>query len=197
MSVLDLAKSYLAEYSKSEIILHRSGMTPLRFHGRELARFDGCNYRGVEHQRYHDLELYKSDVGTYVLHIYYQSLWHKGGEPDKHTVYVTDCAEDIAFFLEKHDCTAGVLGFPPGEHFAAKQERMMKDLVLRFRAGVSHILDALPAEAPQVEQDDPVTITLASVILTHTRGLAEDEAINDQDRNSLVYKALRRALRLA
>jgi hypothetical protein len=130
-----------------EITLPRSGAAPLRFRGELLAESDGERRSGREQTRWHELAVYRTAGDRYVVRITYRTRYQ--GEPDVDVALVTDAA-GVAAALESHDPCAAAVGYPPGEHYAERQRRLLEDLRRRYAAQVSEVLAADPAFAEDV-----------------------------------------------
>lgn len=125
------------------IELARTGLPPLRFKGEKIAEVDGGGAGGVEHNRWHDLAVYATEGGNYVLEVTYQSRWR--GEDGNHAVYHAPEPADLVAELADHDPLEAVAGYPPLEAYADKQARLEADIRRRFRAGVTALYAQLPA----------------------------------------------------
>lgn len=118
--------------------LPRTGDAPVTFSGSLLAESDGRMQSGRDHNRYHNIALYRTDGGSYVVSISYRTMWE--GEQDQHTVETRGSAAEAVEVLREYDPTDSVMGFPPGAAYAEKQARLLRDIETRYDAQVSELL---------------------------------------------------------
>jgi hypothetical protein len=85
--------------------------------------------------------LYRTQNGRAVLHIQYKSSWE--GEAESSTVVMFEGfpVAQIETALMQYDPVEHLIGYPPGEAHAEKQERLVADLRQRYRALVSEVLN--------------------------------------------------------
>lgn len=119
----------------------RTGNVPLAFQGEEVASSAGKYHTGQDQNRWHDITVYSTAGGRYVVHIAYRTMWQ--GEDGHDTVVVCGLIPDIADTLRAYDPLEHVAGYPPAEHFAEKQMRLEDGLRRRWASQVSDVLDAL------------------------------------------------------
>jgi hypothetical protein len=131
------------------ITLTRTGQAPLRFTGELLEESDGHIQGGKDHNRWHELAVYRTNGGSYVVRIAYKTIWQ--GELDREMAEIVGKPEAVAEVLRDYDPTSHVQGYPPGEHYAAKQARTLDDIRRRYDAQVSEILASAPEFAEVVE----------------------------------------------
>lgn len=126
--------------------LDRTGKPPLAFEGEFIAGAYGEEMLDEKRRnpRWHDLELYRTRSGRYVLSVRYASTWKEEVGFDE--VVVVDSPEDVKGELARWDPLAPVAGYPPGEQFAAKQERLLADVRARFDRTVSELFSQLGPE---------------------------------------------------
>lgn len=132
--------------------LDRTGRPPLAFEGEFLARADGEEYldqRG-RNPRWHDISLYRTGAGRYVLHVRYFAEWKDEVGYDE--ALVLDGPGGVVAALRDLDPVAHVAGYPPGEQFQKKQARLLHDVKVRFDRCVSDLFAQLgPEFAERVE----------------------------------------------
>jgi DNA topoisomerase IB len=125
--------------------LPRSGQQPLVFTGEGLAESLGDLCEGQEQSRWHNIKVYRTTGGKYVLAIQYRTRWTKSKHEENNEV-----ARDVAEVLPNsgaltsrllgYDACAAVVGFPPLPSFQHKQERLLASVRDRFAAQVSDVL---------------------------------------------------------
>ena len=119
-------------------LLPRSGQAPLKFTGEEIASSEGRIQNGRDHNRWHDLTVYRTVGGGYVVQVQYRTQWQ--GECEHDEAVVCDDAQSAAWELQGYDPTAHCPGYPPGAAYADRQTRLMQDLRARYAAQVSEVL---------------------------------------------------------
>jgi crotonobetainyl-CoA:carnitine CoA-transferase CaiB-like acyl-CoA transferase len=133
----------------NEMILQRTGLAPLRFRGELLARSEGRIQNGRDHNRWHDLRVYRTAGGTFVVAIGYRTQWQ--GESDHDQAETCPEPGDVVTVLTTYDPTGPVTGYPAGDAYAEKQARLLADVRRRFEVQVSEILAANPAFAEVID----------------------------------------------
>ena len=122
----------------SEYSLPRSGNSPLAFDGELIAESDGQRQFGKEHNRYHEIAVYRTDGGKYVVAIRYHTHWQ--GEAHHDFAIAVDTASEAADEFRNHEPTSHVGGYPVADNYAEKQQRLLADIRARYDAQVSEIL---------------------------------------------------------
>lgn len=123
----------------------RTGKSPVTFAGERIAKSSGCVVRGRQQNRWHNLELFRTAAGVYVVVIEFQTCWQ--GEQNRSTVEVVNTAEEVVKALEQYDSTDGFCPYPEypgvaGKSNMTQNEKIAKDLRVRYQAQVSEILEA-------------------------------------------------------
>lgn len=131
-----------------EFTLPRSGRAPLRFRGELLAESDGERQAGREQSRWHELAVYRTDGGVFVVRIAYRTRWE--GELHRDEAEAATAAE-VAAVLRHYNPAAPVQGYPPGDAYAERQARLVANVRRRYESQVSEILAADPAFAEEVD----------------------------------------------
>ena len=124
--------------------LPRTGDRALSFTGERLATADTRTREGFGQSRWHELALYRTEGGRYVVALGYRTQW-QGELPVDWAWTAADEAEAVRY-LREHDPMTGVMGFPPGRQYEERQERLQADLHLRYDTAVSEILEAIGPE---------------------------------------------------
>ena len=130
------------------ITLPRSGQPPLRFRGELLAESCGERQAGREQTRWHELAVYRTAGGVFVVRVAYLTRWE--GELDRDEATVTDAA-GVGKVLRDYDPTSPVQGYPPGGAYAERQARLCADVRRRYEEQVSSLLAAAPEFAEEVQ----------------------------------------------
>lgn len=117
--------------------IDRTGEIPLAFTGELVGQADGQWAAGREQSRWHDLRLYHTAGGQYVLHAEYHTLWQ--GELGHSWAAIAEPGE-FTDVLASYDAAARVQSLfdrpPDARHRAAVQG----DVVRRYRAQVTDVL---------------------------------------------------------
>lgn len=115
--------------------LPRTGDLPLRFEGEFLAESSSHRHQGPGQNRWHELAIYRTAAGTYVLAITYRSCWQ--GEDDHHWVEHAGSIPAVRDALVGYPVVPPGIGYPPGPAYAEKQARMVEDLRRRYDQAMS------------------------------------------------------------
>ena len=120
--------------------LSRTGHRPLTFTGEKLAEADNYNpTRNLD--RYFELAVYRTRSGRYVVSIALRAECR--GEGDIMTVVYSEDPAEIERALRDYDpCPPGI-GFPPGESFVAKQDRLREDMRRKYDGLVTELFAKL------------------------------------------------------
>jgi hypothetical protein len=141
LTILDSSSAESAESGHGgNYTLRRSGQPALRFQGELLAESDGAWHAGREQNRYHELAVYRTAGGKYVVAVGYRTRWQ--GETDHDSAEIVDAPTNVAGVLRDYDPTGHVGGFPAGPAYAEKQARLLADLRRRYDDQVSDVLGA-------------------------------------------------------
>lgn len=126
----------------TEYTLERTGNLPLTFEGEELASASSHRHQGPGQNRWHELLLYRTKGGRYAIAVSFHSRWQ--GEDDRHFAAHADTPEAVRDALKVYPVPPPGVGYPPGEPYRAKQERLEADLRRRFDQAVSDLFRGLP-----------------------------------------------------
>lgn len=126
--------------------LDRTGQPPLAFVGEFIAGAYGEDLLDERRKnpRWHDLELYRTQGGRYVLHVRYRTEWKDEVGYDE--VAVVEGPGDVVAVLKNWEPTACVAGYPPGPTFERRQERLLAEVRARFDRCVSDLFGQLGPE---------------------------------------------------
>lgn len=133
----------------AEITLPRSGQAPLVFVGEMLAESDGERVSGREQNRWHELAVYRTPGGKFVVRIAYRTRWQ--GELEHNAAEVCQQPREVATVLRDHNPTAAVVGYPTGSGYKDKQARLMADIRGRYEEQISEILASAPEFAERID----------------------------------------------
>lgn len=136
-------------HAAEEHTVPRTGQAPLTFRGECLASADGEVQGGKDRNRWHEISVYRTPKGAYVVRVAYKTRWQ--GELDHDFAETTTDASAVATILRGYDPTEFVQGFPEGAAYESKQARMLADLRLRYESLVSEALASDEAFAERVE----------------------------------------------
>lgn len=122
-------------------LLKRSGQRPLEINladADDVGTFDGRHFGGREQNRWYEVQLYRLAEG-WAAHVGYRTQWQ--GEVDVDWAEVGTAAE-IAGWLESLQPMPPGVGFPPGDAYRERQERLLAGLQQQWGAAVSELLDS-------------------------------------------------------
>ncbi|MFZ5773084.1 MAG: hypothetical protein ACOY4W_16815 [Thermodesulfobacteriota bacterium] len=132
----------MTDNDNATITLPRSGQAPLQFPGRLEVDSTSQRFNSPCQRRWHQLYIYRHQDGRLVLAISYFSGWQ--GEVPRHHAYICTDEAELRRRIAEHDPLADLIGLPPGEQFAVKQERMKGILRQCWDNAVSSLLDKYP-----------------------------------------------------
>jgi hypothetical protein len=138
-----------ADADEVEYTLPRTGQAPLRFRGTLVAESDGERQLGREHIRWHELAVYRTAKGRYVVRIAYRTRYQ--GELDRDVAEVAADAAGVAAAMRSYDPGEWVRGYPDHPSYADRQESLLRNVRRRYEAQVTEILACLPGVAEEVE----------------------------------------------
>lgn len=128
-----------------EVLIRRTGDAPLQIIGYGLAaQATSHTQQGTRSSRWHELELWSHDerlTGPEQRHcivVRYRTQWQ--GELGHHWAQLV-LRRDVAATLRAYDPLEHVLGYPPGEQFRARDERMRREIVAGWEHAVSDLLE--------------------------------------------------------
>ena len=122
--------------------LTRTGNTPLKFQGQLIARSRPARDEGKKAKdlpRWNEVALYRTKAGQWVVAISYCTEWR--GEHGRHLAVVVPDLAAVVKTMQEYDPVAHLSGFPPGEHFEARQRRVEEDLRHQYAALVTEVLN--------------------------------------------------------
>lgn len=132
------AATLLAEIAGEEHTLSRTGDAPLRFRGVVLANGSSERHEGPGQNRYHLLTVYRTASGSHVVRAQYCSRWRD--DPERDDAWVCDSPEEVIRTVREYDPIPPGVGFPLGEYYEAKQQRLLADLRGRWVSLVAKVL---------------------------------------------------------
>jgi len=133
-----------------EYTVSRTGDAPLKFKGEMVASADGKWFNGKDQNRWHEITIFRTAGGKYVLSIEYRTQWQ--GEADAHDVEVCDDIEKVVDFLRFHDPLEHLAGYPRGvQGFEEKQAALEESLRRRWDALLTEVLGEIPEAAETIE----------------------------------------------
>lgn len=112
------------------ITAERTGQVPLRFDGVCL----GSGTAEVGKRRYH-VSLFRTVADEYVLTSVFSSDWER--ERSHHIAIVATTVDELQAQLSTINPIPAQVGYPLGDQYVAKQERLEADLAAAFGAAVS------------------------------------------------------------
>ncbi len=124
------------------LTLHRTGLPPLAFDGRLVADASGKFTGDRTNVRWHDISVYRTLSGRYVLQIGYNSTWRD--EPGWHDAYDLGDSAELVRKLADYDPTRYVRGYPMETRYQERQARLKADIRERFLRQVDEVMGQCP-----------------------------------------------------
>lgn len=109
--------------------LERTGQAPFVFTGEQVAHTSGRHLSGKEANRYHEIALYQTKGGNWILQIQWSTHWQ--GEVGASYASQLASPVEVRDHLEAHNPLQDLQGYPPTQHYRQKQERL-EDNVMRL-----------------------------------------------------------------
>lgn len=148
--------------------LSRTGESPLQFRGQLIAESDSRppGRPPTDATRWHELALYElePDPGTeetraagvewpreYIVAVGWRTRWQ--GESDADDVLLAEDGmplsgtSEVVQALRDYDPLQHLTGYPPGEHYCDKQQRLEQALTREWRRAVTELLEAAGVES--------------------------------------------------
>ena len=119
--------------------LTRTGDRPLTFEGEVIAEAGAMWVNQKEQLRWHEITLYRTGGGSYVLAIGYFTQWQ--GEQDHRAVYHAKDVEALMEELQMYDPLEHIMGYPPGDQYEERQARLERVVLANWAHLVSEILE--------------------------------------------------------
>lgn len=119
----ELAIRAQTEEPYQSVRLTRTGDAPLAFIGRILADVSGQRLGEGDVPRWHDVAIYETAGGQYVVAIGYRTTLK--GEMGRDTLAVIADRHELQDALKRYDPVAHVQGFPPSPQSAEKRARLV------------------------------------------------------------------------
>lgn len=131
---------------RSDIVtIRRTGLAPLRLENYGLVAHAGTStQQGPRSTRWWEIELWACDERpasheqTHCIVVRYRTTWQ---DEQGHDAAEVLPRREVAAWLSAHDPMQHVLAYPPGEQFAARQERLLRELRLGWHTAVSELLE--------------------------------------------------------
>lgn len=141
------AAGYQVEVPQADVEeyqISRDGDTPLTFRGEEIATANSHADEGGNRNRWHEVTVYRTEGGRYVVGIEYHTQWR--GEQDRHDAVAL--GPDLAEVAECLRTTIPIpdgIGYPPKPQYADRQARMKASLRTRWEVMVGELLEVIGA----------------------------------------------------
>ncbi len=145
---------------------------------------------GKDNNRYHKLNIYEAvdDDGTYyVLHIFYKTQWQ--GEPEISEAWECETKEEVAAQLQDYDPLAHLVGFPTGERYDERQERLKQRLAFNWKNMMVEALKELG-----IKREGRKTKPNTKVLVTISPALKNQADKANLDLSELLETAIKNAL---
>lgn len=120
----------------------RSGNSPLQFTGEKIATATSQHHTGPCQNRWHELAIYRTDSGQYVLSIAYHT--QRQGEHDRNHSWACENGAEIRDCLTSYVIMSDMIGYPPGKQFDEKRAYNEKIMRQAWDEAVSDLLAGFP-----------------------------------------------------
>ena len=130
------------EFMSETITLDRTGQVPLRFSGQLLAESESKLDAGPLQKRWHQIRVYRTDGGSLILAVRFNTLWPNESQTDAAQV----CADnsDLVKALSEYDPCSGWQGHPAGARGAEKKNAILRQTITdAYRRCVGVVLGKL------------------------------------------------------
>ena len=129
-------------FMSETITLDRTGQVPLRFTGQLLAESESKLDAGPLQKRWHRIRIYRTNGGSLILAVRFNTLWPNESENDVAQV----CADNKALVkaLSEYDPCSGWRGHPAGARGAEKKNATLRQTITdAYRRCVGAVLGKL------------------------------------------------------
>lgn len=120
------------------VIAMRTGDVPLQFEGDLIAEASSHWMDGRENSRWHELHLFRTTAGTYVLEIAFRSLWQ--GEPSLNSAFICQDAAAVREAITSYEPVPAGVGYKDMEVHFFQQSRLAGRLACQFQTAVSILI---------------------------------------------------------
>jgi hypothetical protein len=127
-----------------KIKLPRTGNRPLAFVGEKIASASSRQPNGPCQTRWHELDLYRTESGKYVVAIAYRTQWEK--ELPEDLAYIEDSVEGIVDALRSATFELPLYAFPPGEQYDERRAHVSGAVRKCYEHAVSELLADIEPE---------------------------------------------------
>lgn len=127
-------------------VLPCNGQAPVIFTGEIIAESLGKNFNvreetSTSQQRWHDLRIYRTEAGNYILEIEYHSAWD--GEIPVQRFAQQGKPDEIIRMLSLYNCQTPVQGFPSLMQYEKRQAGLLKWITLMYQSQVKELLSGM------------------------------------------------------
>lgn len=122
--------------------VQRTGQRPLSFDGESLATESSRIHAGKTRNRWHEIEVWKTTAGKFVVAVSYRTQWE--GESSYDDGLAFDTKEQVATLLEEYIFpNIATIGYPPTPAYGERQAKLLAELEEAFKNRVGAVSDAL------------------------------------------------------
>lgn len=134
----------------TRIRLMRTGQPSLAFNGAVVAKHSNRGEKGPSSVRWHEVDLYRKEDGSYVVHILYRSKWR--GERGLEEAFELQTIDGVESVLQEYDPVVYVQGYPPLPQYKEQQERLLSAIKLNWGWLCSKVMAESVFTGEEVEQ---------------------------------------------
>lgn len=119
----------------TEHVLSRTGDLPLKLTGIQLSDTSTRVVNSKDRLRWHELDIYQAS--KFVAHVKWHTAWE--GEQPHDTCLIADSLQNLASQIRDYDPLEYLIGFPEGQQFERKQERLEQSICDDWSAMISDV----------------------------------------------------------
>lgn len=141
-----------------QFILQVSNGAPVRFNGELLAEAGVPESEPGPYARWHEVRIYRSDSGKYILQICFRSnAMNSDGdaiEPSQDEVFVCESGQSLLDEATGYEPNRFVVGYPKGiSQWEMKQRRLRKNVSMQYDSAIGIALAKAAEKDPSLAQD--------------------------------------------
>lgn len=135
------------DQGQATFTLSRTGDRLLRFEGEMIAEVSSRRADKPNDNRWHEIRLYRTRGGQYVLAITFRTRWQD--EQERLYAIVCNSPDEVRNKLTDYTPVPDGIGYPDGPAYREKQARLMTNLTIRYKALVTELFEGLGDEFTQ------------------------------------------------
>lgn len=154
---------------------------PLEFKGELLFEASNSWINGQDRNRFHRLEIYKaqdSEGDYFIVWVEFKTYWQ--GEKSISEFFTAEDKDEIKSILETYNPIAYLIGYPDGEHYVDKQQRLETNLKFEWSSLKAKALIELgfKREVGRPSKGDRPRVSTTVTLDPKLKKLASDRGVN-------------------